>query len=91
MKLRFLLITLITLLMTSFGYAEKKVYTEDEFLTIFNGKPKARVAKYLGEPDKKEIGVQPKGASKTIGRPTDNKDSKKKDKVDMWYYSNIVK
>jgi hypothetical protein len=91
MKLKFLLITLITLLLSSITYAEKKIYTEDEFLTIFNGKPKARVVKYLGEPDKKEIAIEPKGASKTIGRPTDNKDNKKKDKVDMWYYSNIVK
>ena len=45
----------------------------------------------MGEPEKKEIAVQPKGASAIIGRPTDEKGKKKKDKVDMWYYSNIVK
>ena len=91
MKLKLFILTLISFLFISFGYAEKKVYSEDEFLSLFNGKPKSRVEKYLGEPDSKEIAVKPKDASTVIGRPTDNKDNKKKDKVDMWYYSNIVK
>ena len=47
MKLKLFILTLISFLFISFGYAEKKVYSEDEFLSLFNGKPKARVEKYL--------------------------------------------
>jgi hypothetical protein len=43
MKLKLLLVTLITVLISSVTFAEKKIFTEEEFLTIFNGKPKARV------------------------------------------------
>ena len=82
MRLKFLLSIFLSFLVISFSYAEKKIYTEDEFLTLFNGKPKARIAKYLGEPEKKEIAVQPKGASAIIGRPTDEKGKKKKDNLD---------
>ena len=32
---------------------EKRVFSEDEFINVFSGKPKSRVLKYLGEPDKK--------------------------------------
>src|SRR6056300_1286355 len=91
MKLKLFLTALISLFIFTAAFAEKKIYTEDQFLNLFDGKPKARIAKYLGEPDSKEIAVQPKGASSVIGRPTDEKGKKKKDKVDMWYYSNIVK
>ena len=34
---------------------EKRVYSENDFINIFSGKPKARFLKYLGEPDDKEI------------------------------------
>ena len=33
----------------------KRTFTEDEFISVFSGKPKARVVKYLGEADKQEI------------------------------------
>ena len=48
---------------------DKRVYSENDFINIFSGKPK--------------------DASKVISRPTDNK-NKKKDKMEMWYYSGVV-
>jgi hypothetical protein len=66
---------------------EKRVYSENDFINIFSGKPKARFLKYLGEPDNKEIAIKPKDASKVISRPTENK---KKDKMEMWYYNHVV-
>lgn len=68
---------------------EKRVYSENDFINIFSGKPKTRFLKYLGEPANKEIAIKPKDASKVIARPTDNK-NKSKDKMEMWYYTNIV-
>ena len=68
---------------------DKRVYSENDFINIFSGKPKARFLKYLGEPDDKQIAIKPKDASKVISRPTDNK-NKKKDKMEMWYYANVV-
>ena len=61
---------------------DKRVYSENDFINIFSGKPKARFLKYLGEPDDKQIAIKPKDASKVISRPTDNK-NKKKDKMEM--------
>ena len=46
----------------------KRTFTEDEFISVFSGKPKARLVKYLGEPDKQEIAIKPKGASSVLGR-----------------------
>ena len=73
-------------------HAEKKrVFTEDEFISLFSGKPKSRVLKYLGKPDSMDIAIKPKGASSVLGRPTvDKKDPNKKNKIEMWYYSHIV-
>ena len=69
----------------------KRTFTEDEFISVFSGKPKARLVKYLGEPDKQEIAIKPKGASSVLGRPTTDKSKPgKKDKVEMWYYSKLV-
>ena len=69
----------------------KRTFTEDEFISVFSGKPKARVVKYLGEPDNQEIAIKPKGASSVLGRPTTDKSKPgKKDKVEMWYYSKLV-
>ena len=38
-----------------------------EFISVFSGKPKARVIKYIGEPDSKEIAIKPKGAQGVVG------------------------
>jgi len=69
----------------------KRVFSENDFITVFSGKPVSRVIKYLGKPDSKEIAIKPKGASSVMGFPTKEKKRKgKKDKIEMWYYSNIV-
>jgi len=59
-------------------------------LVFFSGKPKARVVKYIGEPDNKEIAIKPKGAQGVVGSKVRVEDAKQKDKVEMWYYNNIV-
>ena len=63
---------------------QKRIFTEDEFISLFSGKPKSRVLKYLGKPDSKEIAIKPKGASSVIGRPTvDKRNPNKKSKIEM--------
>lgn len=70
---------------------KKRTFTENEFINIFSGKPKARVVKYIGEPDNKEIAIKPKGAQGIVGSKVRvEDDAKKKAKVEMWYYNNIV-
>ncbi len=70
---------------------QKRIFTEGEFISLFSGKPKSRVLKYLGKPDSKDIAIKPKGASSVLGRPTvDKKNPNKKNKIEMWYYGNIV-
>ena len=69
----------------------KRVFTENEFISLFSGKPKSRVLKYLGKPDSTDMAIKPKGASSVLGRPTiDKKNPNKKLKIEMWYYNNIV-
>ncbi|MEL0105173.1 MAG: hypothetical protein VW731_05050, partial [Methylophilaceae bacterium] len=63
----FLMITMLGFLNVSIaGDTKKRTFTEDEFITVFSGKPKARVLKYLGEPDNKEIAIKPKGAQGVV-------------------------
>ena len=70
---------------------EKRVFSEDEFINVFSGKPKSRVLKYLGEPDKKNIAIKPKGASSVVGsRIKVDQSKREKTKVEMWYYNNLV-
>ena len=70
---------------------DKRVFSEDEFISIFSGKPKSRVLKYLGKPDKKNIAIKPKGANSVVGsRLKVDQNKKDKAKVEMWYYNNIV-
>jgi len=84
---------LLSVLFLATGYAgetKKRTFTEDEFISVFSGKPKARVLKYIGEPDNKEIAIKPKGAQGVVGSKVRVEDAKQKDKVEMWYYNNIV-
>ena len=84
---------LLSVLFLATGYAgetKKRTFTEDEFISVFSGKPKARVVKYIGEPDTKEIDIKPKGAQGVVGSKVRVEDAKQKDKVEMWYYNNIV-
>jgi hypothetical protein len=70
---------------------QKRIFTEGEFISLFSGKPKSRVLKYLGKPDSTDIAIKPKGASSVLGRPTvDKKNPNKKNKIEMWYYNDIV-
>ena len=70
---------------------QKRICTEGESISLFSGKPKSRVLKYLGKPDSKDIAIKPKGASSVLGRPTvDKKNPNKKNKIEMWYYNHIV-
>ena len=84
---------LLSVLFLATGYAgetKKRTFTEDEFISVFSGKPKALVVKYIGEPDNKEIAIKPKGAQGVVGSKVRVEDAKQKDKVEMWYYNNIV-
>ena len=84
---------LLSVLFLATGYAgetKKRTFTEDEFISVFSGKPKARVVKYIGEPDNKEIAIKPKGAQGVVVSKVRVEDAKQKDKVEMWYYNNIV-
>ena len=70
---------------------QKRIFTEGEFISLFSGKPKSRVLKYLGKPDSTDMAIKPKGASSVLGRPAiDKKNPNKKSKIEMWYYKNIV-
>jgi hypothetical protein len=95
-KLRFIAALVILIGFSFSAYADhhaeqKRVFTEDEFISLFSGKPKSRVLKYLGKPDTTDIAIKPKGASSVLGRPTvDKKNPNKKSKIEMWYYNHIV-
>ena len=89
---RFIIVTTILFGFTINSIADqKRVFSEDEFLALFNGKPKSRVLKYLGEPDIKDIAIKPKGANSVVGSKIRmEKNTKMKDKKEMWYYKNVV-
>ena len=92
-SVRLFFTVLLSVLFLATGYAgetKKRTFTEDEFISVFSGKPKARVVKYIGEPDNKEIAIKPKGAQGVVGSKVRVEDAKQKDKVEMWYYNNIV-
>ena len=91
-KLKFIATLLILMGFTFNIHADqKRVFTEDEFISLFSGKPKSRVLKYLGKPDSTDMAIKPKGASSVLGRPAiDKKNPNKKSKIEMWYYKNIV-
>ncbi len=68
-----------------------KTYTEDEFITAFQGKSRKSITDRLGPPAKKEQSVKPTGAdSMLIGRVKAEEKSKPVN-VEMWYYKNVVR
>ncbi len=72
--------------------AEKKLYTENEFLDTFGAKSKEKVLQILGEPVRKEMSIKPTNASSVIGRPTEDRaNPSKRVNIEMWYYTNLVK
>ena len=71
-------------------FAAGKTYTEDEFITNFSGKTKNAITAKLGKPTKTQLSVKPSNAAAVTGKNVDDKQSKPV-KVEMWYYSNVVK
>jgi len=70
--------------------ANKKTYSEDEFLNAFSGKSKKVITAKLGAPLKKELSVRPSGASSMIGAAGVEDKKSKRVAVEMWYYKNLV-
>lgn len=92
-KLKTLLAMMLTLfLATSFNaFADKKIYTENEFLDAFSGKSTKVLLSKLGEPFKKSQSVKPSGAKSFMQRTGAGKEDKSKPvKVEMWYYKSNV-
>jgi hypothetical protein len=71
-------------------YAAGKTYTENEFINNFSGKTKKVITAKLGKPVKTSLSVKPSNAGQMTGKNVDDKKSKPV-KVEMWYYSHLVK
>lgn len=69
--------------------SEKAIYSEQEFIKAFDGKSRTEVQKVLGNPDKKTMATRPESADQYTEKAGDTR--LKKDAVEMWYYSKIVK
>jgi hypothetical protein len=81
------------LMMLSFNVLadEKKLYTENEFLDSFSGKPQKVFMEQIGDPVKKSSSVKPSGATGFMTKVGAGKEDQSKPvKVEMWYYNNIV-
>ena len=72
------------------AFAAGKTYTEDEFITNFSGKTKKAISAKLGKPVKTMLSVKPTNAGAVTGKNVDEKTNKPV-KVEMWYYSHVVK
>jgi hypothetical protein len=86
---------LVTSLVFSFfvagqAFAAGKTYTENEFIDNFSGKTKKAITAKLGKPAKTALSVKPSNAGQVTGKNIDDKKNKPV-KVEMWYYSNVVK
>ncbi len=80
----------IGVFVASQAFAAGKTYTEDEFITNFSGKTKKAITAKLGKPVKTQLSVKPSNAAAVTGKNVDDKKNKPV-KVEMWYYSNVVK
>jgi hypothetical protein len=67
-----------------------KTYDEQSFIKLMGNKSRKQVTDILGAPVKKEVAVKPTNVESVIGRPLAPA-TKGGDKVEMWYYSNIVR
>ena len=70
---------------------KSKTYTEDEFITAFQGKSRKVITEKLGSPVKKEQSVKPTGADNMLVGKVRSEEKSKPVNVEMWYYKNIVK
>ena len=73
------------------GKSSSKTYTEDEFITAFQGKSRRVITDKLGSPVKKEQSVKPTGADSMLVGKVKSEEKSKPVNVEMWYYKNIVK
>lgn len=71
--------------------ATNKTYTEDEFITAFQGKSRKAITEKLGSPAKKEQSVKPTGSDSILAGKVKAEEISKPVNVEMWYYKNIVK
>ncbi len=71
--------------------ADKKIYTENEFLDTFGGKTQKVFLEQLGKPTQKQQSVKPSGSQAILAKAGAGKqDKSKKVKIEMWYYGDIV-
>ena len=70
---------------------KSKTYTEDEFISVFQGKSRKVISEKLGSPVKKEQSVKPSGADSTLVGKVKAEEKSKPVNVEMWYYKNIVR
>jgi len=68
-----------------------KTYTEDEFITAFQGKSRKAITEKLGSPVKKEQSVKPTGSDSMLAGKVKAEERSKPVNVEMWYYKNIVR
>jgi hypothetical protein len=71
--------------------AVNKTYTEDEFISSFQGKSRKVITEKLGSPAKKEQSVKPTGAEGMLAGKIKAEEKAKPVNVEMWYYKNIVR
>lgn len=70
---------------------KSKTYTEDEFISVFQGKSRKVISEKLGSPVKKEQSVKPSGADSMLAGKVRFEEKSKPVNVEMWYYKNIVR
>ncbi len=68
--------------------AEKKTYTEQEFLSSFSGKTRKVVMDTLGKPARKEQSIKPSNTDQVLADK--NVGSANADQIEMWYYNERV-
>ena len=73
------------------GKSYSKTYTENEFITAFQGKSRKVITEKLGSPVKKEQSVKPTGADSMLVGKVKSEEKAKPVNVEMWYYKNVVR
>jgi hypothetical protein len=71
--------------------SKTKTYSEDEFITAFQGKSRKVITEKLGMPVKKEQSVKPTGSDAVLASKVKAEETSKPVNVEMWYYKNIVR
>lgn len=71
--------------------SSNKTYTEDEFITAFQGKSRKVITEKLGAPVKKEQSAKPTGADNMLVGKVKSEEKSKPVNVEMWYYKDVVR